>query len=381
MAGRHSDRVDRYRLPTFAALLLGALVGFLAGSGSTFSSTIKSASASAPDPSDTWARVQDDIAMRHPEPPSRKALIYASIHGMVGALDRWTRFYAPDEVDQATMEPPDVGIGATVVSDGCGLRVTQVEDPAAAAGLKVGDCVRKVDGSRVLDIATDARAALLNGASRTACVLELTREGSNRPTLIAVQRGWRSGAPLEFSTLGAGAEQITVLRIAAFPTGVTELWTPAAQQTAKLSRRVIVDLRGNLGGDLNEAVRLVDRFATEGVIVRTDVRGEGTRTYSATHSGDEVSAAVTVLVDEHTASAAEIAAAALQARVNARIIGRPTVGKRSIQTTLRYEDGSAMQLTIGHFEVAGDLHMDSTIAAGADDGVWFEAATATLPRR
>ena len=97
MAGRHPDRVDRCRLPTFAALLLGAIVGFLAGSGNTFSRTIKSASASAPDPSDTWARVQDDIAMRHPEPPSRKALIYASIHGMVGVLDstlaRW--FTAP----------------------------------------------------------------------------------------------------------------------------------------------------------------------------------------------------------------------------------------------------------------------------------------------
>ncbi len=358
---------------TLAALLLGAALGFAAGA--------RSAVGSAPDPSDTWARVQDDISLRHPDPPTRKALIYASIHGMIGALDRWTRFYAPDEVERATVEPADVGIGASVVADACGLRVTGVENPAAAAGLKIDDCIRKIDGVSIVDVPADSRAARLIGAARTACLLELTRAGSDKPTLIAVQRGWRSGAPLESTFLGAGAERVAVLRLSAFPTGVTALWTPTAQVEAAQSQSIVVDLRGNMGGDLNEAVRLVDRFSTEGVIVRTDVRGEGPRVYSATNTGDEVNVPLSVLVDERTASAAEIAASALQALAHAHVIGRPTVGKRSIQTTLRYEDGSAMQLTIGHFEVAGDLHIDQAIAAGADEGVWFEAArTATAPR-
>ncbi len=372
-AGSRSGNAARRRLPILAALGIGAALGFAAGN--------QTAVGSAPDPSDTWARVQDDIAMRHPEPPTRKALIYASIHGMIGALDRWTRFYAPDEVVQATVEPADVGIGATVIPDECGLRVTQVENPAAAAGLKVDDCIRKVDGVSIFDTPLESRTARLLGASRTACLLELSRSGSAKPMLVAVQRGWRAGAPLESSQRGVGPDQITVLRLSAFPTGVTALWSPAAQQEAARSRRVMVDLRGNMGGDLNEAVRLVERFATEGVIVRTDVRGEGLRTYTATNSGDEVTAPLTVLVDERTASAAEIAAAALQALAQARVVGRPTVGKRSIQSTLRYEDGSAIQLTIGHFEVAGDLHIDQTIAEGADEGVWWEAAGAAIEAR
>ena len=368
-----SGNAARRRLPILAALGIGAALGFAVGN--------HTAAGSAPDPSDTWARIQDDIAMRHPEPPTRKALIYASIHGMIGALDRWTRFYAPDEVVEATVEPADVGLGATVVPDACGLRVTQVENPAAAAGLKVDDCIRKVDGVSIVDTPPESRTARLLGASRTACLLELSRPGAAKSMLVAVQRGWRAGAPLESSQLGAGPEQVTVLRLSSFPTGVTALWSPAAQQTAARSRRVIVDLRGNMGGDLNEAVRLVERFATEGVIVRTDVRGEGPRTYNATNSGDEVTVPLIVLVDERTASAAEIAAAALQALAQARVVGRPAVGKRSIQTTLRYEDGSAMQLTIGHFTVAGDPHIDQTIAAGADEGVWWEAAGAAIEAR
>ena len=368
-----SGNAARRRLPILAALGIGAALGFAVGN--------HTATGSAPDPSDTWARIQDDIAMRHPEPPTRKALIYASIHGMIGALDRWTRFYAPDEVVEATVEPADVGLGATVVPDACGLRVTQVENPAAAAGLKVDDCIRKVDGVSIVDTPPESRTARLLGASRTACLLELSRPGAAKSMLVAVQRGWRAGAPLESSQLGAGPEQVTVLRLSSFPTGVTALWSPAAQQTAARSRRVIVDLRGNMGGDLNEAVRLVERFATEGVIVRTDVRGEGPRTYNATNSGDEVTVPLIVLVDERTASAAEIAAAALQALAQARVVGRPAVGKRSIQTTLRYEDGSAMQLTIGHFTVAGDPHIDQTIAAGADEGVWWQAAGAAIEAR
>jgi carboxyl-terminal processing protease len=77
-------------------------------------------------------------------------------------------------------------------------------------------------------------------------------------------------------------------------------------------------------------------------------------------------------VDGGTASAAEIIASGLEALAGARVVGRTPVGKRSIQTTLRYEDGSALQLTIGRFEVAGGaLRVDASMAADADEAAWW----------
>lgn len=329
--------------------------------------------------SDTVERVRGDILGRYPGPPAGADLDYAAIRGMTGALDRWTRFYAPSEVAAATTEPADMGIGATWKPAPCGLVAVVVSGPAAEAGLGVGDCVTTVDGTPLATLAEAEREARLLGTPRSASTLVVTRApggpGAGGTALVAVRRAWRSGAPLERGDVELpGGRRATWITVRSFAVGVTDLLGDHALAD------VVVDLRGNPGGEMSEGVRFLDRFVTEGVLLQSAVRGEPPKTWSAKNDGTELGERVVVLVDGGTASAAEIVAGGLKGRRGATIIGQPMVGKRSIQTVLRYEDGSAMQLTIGSFTPASDpLFVDVPVAAAADDS-WRAAAAAALAR-
>ncbi len=350
-----------------AALTVGILLGWV-GRGA-----VAPAVARAPDPADTMTRVMGDIASRYPGPPDQKVLLYAAIRGAMAPLDRWTRYYPPDEVAMLTLDPPDLGIGVDTVADACGLRVTAVADPEARAGLVVGDCIRTIDGVALAALPEEQRAGRMLGKERTGAVLEVDRAVPGAPELVAVWRPWRNGAPLE-EQLWPLPTQVTLLKVRRFAPGVNDLWAGGPAEGG-----LVVDLRGNAGGDMIEAVRMAERFVTSGVILTAEVRSELPRTYLGHDEGSEFKGPVVVLVDEGTASAAEILAGALQARVGARVVGRPTVGKRSIQTVLWYEDGSAMQLTIGHFELPGtDIRIDSPVPLGTEEAGWLQAANAAL---
>lgn len=328
---------------------------------------------------DTVARVRNDILGRHPAPPAGADLDYAAVRGMTGTLDRWTRFYAPSEVAAATTEPADMGIGATWRTAPCGLVAVTVSGPAAEAGLGVGDCVTTVDGTPLANVAEGEREARLLGAPRSASTLVVTRApgGPNAggTALVAVRRGWRSGAPLETADVELpGGRRATWITVRSFAAGVTDLLGDHALAD------VVVDLRGNPGGEMSEGVRFLDRFVTEGELLQSAVRGEPPKTWSAKNDGTELGERVVVLVDAGTASASEIVAGGLKARRGATIVGQPMVGKRSIQTVLRYEDGSALQLTIGGFTPASDpLVVDAPVAT-TDTAGWRTAAAAALTR-
>jgi len=328
---------------------------------------------------DTLERVRGDILGRYPAPPGGADLDYAAIRGMVGTLDRWTRFYPPSEVAAATTEPADVGIGATWRSAPCGLVAVSVSGPAAEAGLGVGDCVTAVDGAALASVAEGEREARLLGTPRSASALVVTRApggpGAGGTALVAVRRAWRNGAPLESADVDLpGGRRVTWITVRSFAVGVTDLLGERALAD------IVVDLRGNPGGEMSEGVRFLDRFVTEGVLLSSAVRGEAAKTWSAKNDGTELGDRVVVLVDAGTASAAEIVAGGLKARRGATIIGQPMVGKRSIQTVLRYEDGSAMQLTIGSFTPASDPLVVDVPVDAADPAAWRSAAAAALAR-
>ena len=138
------------------------------------------------------------------------------------------------------------------------------------------------------------------------------------------------------------------VRIRNFVDPVTALFGEQLR-AARAPRAIILDLRGNPGGRVEEAALLADRFLSSGVIVTTKRRSGGDATNLATATADDLSMPVAVLIDSDTASAAEIVAGALRDTSRAKLFGRTSYGKGSVQRQFLYEDGSALKLTVGRY--------------------------------
>ncbi len=281
-----------------------------------------------------YARVLSDIDAHAAEPPDLLRLVHASLGGMAGALDPHSAWFPPDtwgrmRAHEAGLE---LGIGAKVVADPCGLRVESVEPwgPAERVGLRVGDCIEGDDPARLV--------------GREGEVVQFTaRRGGEAKSYALVRAIARE--PAARVEVHSG---VVWLRVAHFHDPVVETLARAVP-TRPAPRAFVLDLRGNPGGQVDEAARLVDRFVGSGTIVNVRQRGEPDRAVTATASRADWSQPVLVLVDGESASAAEIAAGALQKLGRARIAGRPTFGKGTVQNIFPYPDGSALKLTVGHY--------------------------------
>lgn len=293
---------------------------------------------------DTLARVLSDVEAQYEHPVALSSLVDAALHGIGNSLDSNTIYYAPDEWSEAQSRAAGewVGIGATLVSEACGLRVISVLEngPAARAGVSSGSCLTH-SNDQPLDAGTLPTA--LEGTEGTAVRLRLSTPEGTRD--VALLRG-RITTPAVSSELLAGG--VWHLRIRGFQDAITAEATEQYRQTAGV-RSVILDLRGNPGGRVEEAVRLVDLFVGAGVIVTTKRRAGGDSVLPASESETDWTMPLVVLVDGDTASAGEIAAGALRDLGRAKVVGRRTFGKGSVQRQFVYDDGSALKLTVGRY--------------------------------
>jgi len=227
----------------------------------------------------------------------------------------------------------EVGIGVSGHVEPCGLWVTVVEawSPAERAGLQRDDCLEGID------------AASLLGPLSTAVRLTRVREGAR--TEVAVLRAYPAPPAVQVEAMGEG---IWYAHVAQFRDAVAAPLA-AALPTRPAPKGLILDLRDNPGGRVEEAANLVDRFVGEGTIVTTRLRGEADTAVHATSARTDWSFPVVVIVNGETASAAEIVAGALQDFKRARLIGSPSWGKGAVLRFFQYEDGSAMKLTVGRY--------------------------------
>jgi len=302
---------------------------------------------------DVFARVLTQIGDTYVEPVAQRELVYHALDGMAGALDAHSRFLDPEalRVLREEAEGQFIGIGAQMRQDTCGLRVSDVveDGPAQRAGILPGDCLVTVDGVRLADLPLEAAFATVRGREGEAVSLGVAREGVTR--LLPVLRTRLVEATVESDTLAPGW---VYARIRQFRRGA------AAELAAQVNRAsssapvqgIILDLRGNPGGRLDEAVATADLFLGAGRIVSTQGRGPGAdEVYDATAAKTDWAWPVVVLVDDQSASAAEILAGALQDHGRALLVGAPTYGKGSVQSIFEYEDGSALKLTIARYHL------------------------------
>lgn len=299
------------------------------------------------------------IENRAAKPVPHADLEHAAVQGMLKALgDQWSAYYAPSDFEhfQQVLSGAYTGVGVWVRRTSTGaLRVTSVQpnSPAATAGIHPDDVLAAVEGAPVADRAVADVVARLRGTPGTDVTVEV-RRGAARFTTI-LRRTTISDDDVNATMLGPGIE---MLRISAFTRGVGR-WMRAQVRQAHQHRLqgLVLDLRDDPGGLLDEAVETASAFLSGGKVVSYVQRGSAPKVLDALGTGDTTMPLV-VLVNGGTASAAEIVAGALQDRGRAVVVGSQTFGKGSVQAPSQLSDGSAIELTVGHYFTPSGRSLD-----------------------
>jgi carboxyl-terminal processing protease len=338
----------------------------------------------SPEPTAT-AGVLDEAASRimadAARPVSRQQLDQAAVEGMLKALgDRWSAYYTQADFSsfQAGLDGRYSGVGVWLRSAQDGqvyVASVQPGSPAAAAGLLAGDRVVAVDGSVVASQSLASVAAALRGKVGSTVPVEVMRDGET--LRVVVTRGALASDDVVVTRLKGGVE---VVRIAAFTRGVGSAVRKAiASSDQGPTTGVVLDLRANPGGLLTEAVEVASAFLDGGAVVSYEKRGEPVHHLDAV-AGGNTSVPLVVLVDDGTASAAEVVAGALQDRNRAVIVGSRTYGKGSIQEPAQLSDGSALELTVGRYLTPSGRSLDG-VGIDPDVLVSAKAGSATAEQR
>ncbi|MCW2585955.1 MAG: carboxyl-terminal protease [Frankiales bacterium] len=318
-----------------AALATAFTLGVVAGAGSTPDHDAAPRAGVLDD-------AADQIASSSLRPVDRDALDAAAIKAMLStAGDQWGSW-----ADGTAASGSYAGVGLWLRREGAALLVSQIADdsPAQHSGVQVGDELRAVDDRSTRGLATSDVAASLRGLPGSAVTLVLGRGGALRTlTLTRAQV-----AALEVTTTMLSAH-VGRIAVPAFGRGTGRQVRDAVRALQRQDvTGIVLDLRGDPGGLLSEAVETASAFLEGGRVVTYTRRDETPRRLDAGAPGDTRTALV-VLVDGGTASAAEVVAGALQDRGRAVVVGSRTFGKGSVQEPHRLTDGSSLDLTVARY--------------------------------
>ncbi|WFB09197.1 S41 family peptidase [Streptomyces sp. LX-29] len=285
--------------------------------------------------------------------------------------DRWGSVYTAREY-QGLLQHLDgryvgVGLAARRGADGR-IEVDRVQpgSPAARAGLRAGDRIRTVDGTRATGRPVTEVVARLRGDGDRAA--GRPDRGAGTPVVLGLERGERRWSQT-LRRARLSTESVTVDRLTGQRPGTTrvrvESFTKGAGAEVRRAVRdtprgdgILLDLRGNSGGLVTEAVDAASAFLDGGLVATYDVRG-AQHALNAEPGGD-TRTPVVVLVDGGTMSAAELLAGALQDRRRAVVVGSRTFGKGSVQMPSELPDGSVAELTVGHYTTPSGRSVDGT---------------------
>ena len=292
------------------------------------------------------------IASTAARPVDRDALDRAAVEGMLSTLgDRWSSYYTPGQYRtfQDSLSGRYSGVGLWLrpgPKAGQPVRIASVApgSPAAESGVLPGDVLLAVDGQVTRSASVGDVVGWLRGDDGTQVTLTLRRDGSVQT--VTLTRRSLVTQDVSVEQLSGG---ILAIRVHAFTRGVgRQVRDALAADPAAHRGGVILDLRGNPGGLLDEGVEVASAFLNGGPVVSYERRGAPDKVLQATPGGDTTTP-LAVLVDGSSASAAEVVAAALQDRGRAVIVGQRTYGKGSVQEPFRLQDGSALELTVGKY--------------------------------
>ena len=283
-----------------------------------------------------------------------KELIYDAIKGMVRNLDPHSSFLIPDEYKEMQIDTRGEfgGIGIEIsIRDDILTVIAPIEDtPAFMAGIIAGDKIVKIEGKSTKNMSLSDAVGLMRGKKGTQLTISIMRESFTKSREFTLTRAIIKVKSVKFETL---EEEFAYVRIAQFQEKTTRDLKKALKKLRGKKgdfKGLVLDLRNNPGGLLQEAVSVSDVFLDSGIIVYTKGRGDNQRmVFNAGAAKTEPDYPMIVLVNGGSASASEIVAGALQDYKRAIILGTTTFGKGSVQTIIPLSDGSAVRLTTSKY--------------------------------
>ncbi|MFQ6099672.1 MAG: S41 family peptidase [Anaerolineae bacterium] len=295
---------------------------------------------------EVWELVQDNF---YGELPDMQEVTYAAIKGMLSTLDdEYTAFMEPDVAailaEDATGEFE--GIGAFVSMDEAGkLEIVETfeEGPAEQAGILAGDRVLEVDGVSIVGSTIYEAIGLIRGPAGTEVTLLIERTGTPEPFEVTATRARLEIPIVEVEMRDDGVGYLRLYDFSA--TASARMEDGLEELLAQDPHGIVLDLRGNPGGWLDQAVEVGDLFLDDGVVVVERWSNGNERKFEADPGDVGEDVPLVVLVDGGTASAAEIVAGALQDRERAILVGERTFGKGSVQRPFTLSDGSELRVT------------------------------------
>jgi carboxyl-terminal processing protease len=279
----------------------------------------------------------------------------ASLKGIVQSLgDPFSTYVTPKEAKEfnASLKGEFEGVGMNVEEDARGLKVMQVfeKTPAERGGVKSGDFILAVNGRSIAGVSSEVATARIRGPAGTSVELRVFTPGEQAPRTVELERERIEAPVARGRVVERGGRQIAVVELFGFTPGAHGVLRREIQQALRQGAEgIVLDLRGNPGGRLSEAVLVSSIFIEDGTIVSVRGRRRDERTHDAEGDAIDEDIPVVVLVDGGSASAAEIVAGALRDTERGTVVGTRTFGKGLVQELIPLSNGGVLDLTVANY--------------------------------
>jgi carboxyl-terminal processing protease len=346
------------------------------------------------------AAVLERVKHDYVDPVDDHQLLQAAIRGMVASLDPYSAYLDGDEYDEVKISSSGrysgVGIELSIEDDQVVVIAPFDGSPAAQAGIRPGDIIVTIDGIAVNTNTLADTIGRMRGAEGSSVKIGIMREGNSEPMLFTLKRSRVDLHSVRGEMLEAGYAYV---RISQFSETTGDDLNASLKDLRKHNgaplKGLVLDLRDNPGGVLEAAVAVADTFLDSGVIVTAKGRTPDSKFEMDATPGDTLNGApIVVLVNGGSASAAEIVAGALKDQHRAKLMGRTTFGKGSVQTIIPLSDDRAVKLTtslyytpsgvsINHRGIAPDIELgrdSKPPATSAPEGAPLQQRDADVKR-
>ncbi|HBA89153.1 MAG TPA: peptidase S41 [Geobacter sp.] len=284
-----------------------------------------------------------------------KKLVYGAINGMLTSLDPHSSFMPPDTYKEMKIDTKGAfgGLGIEItVKEGILTVISPIEDtPAFKAGIKAGDQILKIDDKFTKDLTITDAVKRMRGIKGTKVTLTIMREGFDKTKEFTLERDIIQVKSVKYKVLDDGYGYVRISQFQEKTDDDLEKALTALQAEHKTLKGLVLDLRNDPGGLLDQAVRVCEHFIDEGkLIVYTEGREKDSQMRFTSRKGNkQESYPIVVLINSGSASASEIVAGCLQDHKRAVVMGTQSFGKGSVQTIIPLSDNSGLRLTTARY--------------------------------